>query len=733
MTVAALPSIISYIEDGATTAFPVPFRFKSASLIVERLLADGSVFTLVPGVDYSVSGGATDAGGTVLRTGATNGGRLRIRRFTARNQAADYATGDRFPAALTEGVADTAMLIDQEQDDRIADTARRALLVPALETIAPLPNAVARAGRIFGFGPVGEPVMLSGTGADAALRFDLAGNGGDLIGVRTAPAHSLASLTDILGRPMPFLEDYRSGLDPANVDHVMDALALASAELNLNGGGGLQFRHRTTYMVGRQSGFGGYYTDGDGVRTQLAYAPDPIVYIWRATKPVIIQGNGARLKAAPGLRYGGFNAAGPLDPYSSYATQAWPYVGMILAVYCTVPVLIENFHLDGSNDTIILGGDNNIDGRQLPASGIFAMNNTAPVIIRNIKSQRHCLDDITIGHAGTLNGTGDMIQLDGIDLLNSKSARQGISLIGGRGVSIRNFRVSQIGRGAFSSSPAAGMDLEPDAGGYLRDVTIENFWSCDNAGPALACDSGNTKGVRIKQATLIGTTAVAAYLGSKGISIEDSLIVGVIGSTCDTMDADDGLRLTRVRLEDDRSLSPTGTVFGSTGGSYLLPLATDRMVTVTDVTIKITYSALPIYSAGYTARFHNLTVDAPSSSAIVRGTFTGTNNINFMTGTAGGIIRYGKFTVGANRFYYSTGIWGSVDVPAGKAVSITLLSLATQTSDTVSASFSGNLGGLIMTAQASSENYVTVTVFNPTAAIINKPSGTVTAASRSLE
>src|SRR5437660_550247 len=134
MTVAAKPATISYIEDGVTTVFAVPYRFKAATDLVVERIADGAVASLTLGIDYSVTGGDTDAGGTLTRTAATTGATLRITRYTARTQPMEYTTGDRFPAVSHEQALDRAMLIDQEQDVAIADQGTRSLMVPPGET-----------------------------------------------------------------------------------------------------------------------------------------------------------------------------------------------------------------------------------------------------------------------------------------------------------------------------------------------------------------------------------------------------------------------------------------------------------------------------------------------------------------------------------------------------------------------------------------------------------------------
>ncbi|WP_336866919.1 hypothetical protein [Sphingomonas sanguinis] len=148
MTVAAKPATISYIEDGVSVSFAVPFRFKAASdLVVERLIGGESI-ALQLGTDFSVTGGATDAGGTLTRLSATNGAILRITRDTARAQPMTYATGDRFPAVSHEEALDRQMLVAQEQDATIAETRGRAVMVPVGATID---DIVPTANTVFAF------------------------------------------------------------------------------------------------------------------------------------------------------------------------------------------------------------------------------------------------------------------------------------------------------------------------------------------------------------------------------------------------------------------------------------------------------------------------------------------------------------------------------------------------------------------------------------------------------
>ncbi|MEV4934426.1 hypothetical protein [Sphingobium sp. LSP13-1-1.1] len=199
MTVAAKSSKIDYIENGATLSFPLPFRFLDGSITVRRIFADGSISVLTNGADFSVSGGATDDGGTLTLTATVAGAKLRIRRRTPRRQSTNYTTGDRFPAETHEATVDRAMLIDQEQDDTIDDTATRALMVPDGETAVPVPAASDRAGKALGFDAQGKPIAVTISGVnDPSLRADLAGETGDaLIGHKLPTGNPTADLAKV--------------------------------------------------------------------------------------------------------------------------------------------------------------------------------------------------------------------------------------------------------------------------------------------------------------------------------------------------------------------------------------------------------------------------------------------------------------------------------------------------------------------------------------------------------
>lgn len=186
MTVQTTNRRVSYVGDGVTLSFPVPFAFLAASDL-----------QVTGGGGYSVSGAGNPAGGAVLFTTApTAGSRVEILRKMQRTQDTSYVPNDPFPAKAHETALDKLTMIAQEDaDELLGHEVLFSRVVRAAHAIPPLQED--RAGMFLSFDAAGNPIMAGGLGADPALRSDLAaGNGASLIGVK--PGLSAAQVFDNL-------------------------------------------------------------------------------------------------------------------------------------------------------------------------------------------------------------------------------------------------------------------------------------------------------------------------------------------------------------------------------------------------------------------------------------------------------------------------------------------------------------------------------------------------------
>lgn len=468
MTVAALPATISYIEDGVTTVFPVPYRFKAASdLVVDRVIGGGAL-PLQLGIDYSVTGGATDAGGTLTRTAATNGATLRIRRRTARSQPMIYDTGDRFPAKSHEEALDRGILIAQEQDDELADFDLRALKVPLGEQPSTIPGAADRAGRFLAFDGAGQPIAASGGGGDSGLRGDLArvDAGGSLVARNRIPAAFVTrTFTDTLddleinafenftsaqvaaarqGTAIPFLADA--------INEVLQQAAISKCAVRLSWG---LYDLRSPLVVPP-----GVSLIGEGPSfSEPIYDPG----MTRETGVVLYKNHGGDCVRVIGS--GAYSVPGRIGGFAISGERSTPGNGLVVDQVGSLRIAeVRVFGVGG--DGIILGVSPGDVTGQIHMTGIY-VNNPGGVCIRNrskwLKASRIETDGGQYSYYGADSPNADISQFH-----FEGASNKAVVFAGANG----NSRL----RGGFIglTNPASlkGIELQSAAGN--TDITIEN-------------------------------------------------------------------------------------------------------------------------------------------------------------------------------------------------------------------------------------------------------------------
>jgi hypothetical protein len=159
MTITSTAVSISYIGDGTTTSFAVPFAFFGPDEIAVYSVTTAGLYTLLSrGIDYNVTGGNDATGAIVAVLAPAIGLTWTIRRRTARTQQVDYIDFDPFPAGTTETALDRLTAQSQENDESIGRTLR----APIGEAgIAQLPIASLRASKYLGFDSSGTPTTLA--------------------------------------------------------------------------------------------------------------------------------------------------------------------------------------------------------------------------------------------------------------------------------------------------------------------------------------------------------------------------------------------------------------------------------------------------------------------------------------------------------------------------------------------------------------------------------------------
>ena len=311
------------------------------------------------------------------------------------------------------------------------------------------------------------------------------------------------------------------------------AFIAASAVISAQGGGTL-YIPPGVYIVGEQE-FAGKAGLG------YAYTSKDILFIHDCDLPVVIQGEQAVLKAAPGLKFGSFDpeTGDRYDPASlpftdpDYAASAY----RMIAVVNNRQVVIRDLELDGQSDSMVLGGAWGDLGRQLNAYGVYSFNSQS-LRVENVYTHHHGLDGVMVLQVGA-KADSPRTPATLLNVRSEYNARQGLSWCGGNGLTAIDCQFNHTGRGAFCSSPAAGVDIEA-SDGVIRNGQFINCEFINNVGVGFLADTGDSADITLQRCTLIGSTNYPVWPRKPRIHFLDCTISGQIVNTCSEHTPGDG-------------------------------------------------------------------------------------------------------------------------------------------------------------------------------------------------
>ncbi|HEV3049569.1 MAG TPA: right-handed parallel beta-helix repeat-containing protein, partial [Longimicrobium sp.] len=206
-----------------------------------------------------------------------------------------------------------------------------------------------------------------------------------------------------------------------------------------------------------------------------------------------------------------------------------------------------NLELDGNIQNLGLGGDWGDVGRQLHATGIWAMENRS-VVIRNVYSHDHGLDGVQIGYHGLTAQDADAPHLLE-DVRSEYNGRQGLSWVGGIGLTALRCKFNFTGRRRFFSPPAAGVDAEAE-GSVCRKGVFVDCEFLDNYGQGFVADTGDVEDVRLVRCRFAGTTNYSVWPNKPRIVFEDCDISGGVAHTYGSHDSTRATKFLRCHFED---------------------------------------------------------------------------------------------------------------------------------------------------------------------------------------
>ena len=324
------------------------------------------------------------------------------------------------------------------------------------------------------------------------------------------------------------------------------AFQQAAQAIQANGGGTFRLTAGKTYRVGRQYHVAGQYP---------YYKAESIFAVQYLPNKVIVQGNNALVKVNDGLRFGSFdkNTGQPINPAMPFLDfECKTEVGNVFQFFGCSDVEVRNVRIHGNIDNLILGGGWGDTGRQCSATGIWLYQNNNAYLY-NIESSYNGLDGVMIGYPNlTPSSSATPHTLDYVNCYYN--ARQGLSWVGGIGLTVSNSKFNHTGRQRFSSAPGAGVDIEAEDS-VNRNGSFTNCEFVNNTGCGMVADCGDSANVSFSNCLFWGSTNWSAWPRKPYLSFTGCTFRGTVVNPYGSSTASEATQFTSCTFDDQTGLA----------------------------------------------------------------------------------------------------------------------------------------------------------------------------------
>lgn len=254
----------------------------------------------------------------------------------------------------------------------------------------------------------------------------------------------------------------------------------------------IALRPGATYRVGRQ-------VRGPDDTTM----PETMLSL-RNNRDLTIRGNGATIRLNDGLRYGSFDPStgrrfDTADKGKFTKPAFGVTIGSLILIQGAAGVRISDVTLDGNMDRLNVGGRWGDRGIQLHADGLRLLD-VHDVMVSNVTARNNGLDGIYLrGRTRREEGPDDMIRF--LRVRCERNGRQGLSVVGGRGITIEESIFADTAQGPVASAPSAGIDIEPNGRDWTTQLRFVRCEFVNNLGVGLLADQGASRGIEAVDCT----------------------------------------------------------------------------------------------------------------------------------------------------------------------------------------------------------------------------------------
>jgi polygalacturonase len=298
-----------------------------------------------------------------------------------------------------------------------------------------------------------------------------------------------------------------------------DQAAFKKAELYFQkrGGYGTLYIPKGIYRVGKQN--------HDGSNSFLK--GEDVIHLSNLKNLSILGEKGSVIKYIDGLYFGSFDTSTRkklthTTYFTNYANLAT--VGHCFYLSACDNIKIQNLELDGNNTKLVLGGIFGDVGIQAPHYGVF-IDNSKDVTLINLNVHHFALDGISIANK-TPDGHNTPNQKISIISCSFRfNGRQGLSWIGGTGLTVTNTHFDSTGKVAISTPPGAGVDIEAEVGvvsnGYFKNCTFNNNFGC-----GMVADNGDSRAMNFENCEFTGTSTWSAWVKKPAFTFQGCRFYG---------------------------------------------------------------------------------------------------------------------------------------------------------------------------------------------------------------